>query len=220
MAEHADPAEQQVDADAVPAEVAQGAEGTEVDRTEPEDSDVKAPEPESAAVPDSKTSGAQRFSGTRPTVAAGLVAVIFLAGAAGWLGYRAQQAREAKSQHNLFLLVARQAAINLTTISYTEVDADIQRVLDSATGAFRDDFQKRSGPFVDVVKQVQSKSEGTVSEAGLLTETRDQAQALLAVSVKTSTAAAPEQEPRHWRLRIDVQKTNDGAKVSNVEFVP
>ena len=114
----------------------------------------------------------------------------------------------------------RQAAVNLTTINYTEVDADIQRILNSATGAFHDDFQKRSQPFVDVVKQVQSKSEGTVAEAGLVSETGDEAQVLVAVAVKTSIAAAPEQEPRRWRLRITVQKTADGAKVSNVEFVP
>ncbi len=210
MAEHADPAEQQVNDDATPSA---GVEGTEES-----DIDIAEPEPQGAAVPDVEKR--HWFSGTRPAIAAGLVAVVVLAGTAGWQGYRAQQARETKSRHNLFLQVARQAAVNLTTISYTEVDADIQRILDSATGAFRDDFLKRSGPFVEVVKQVQSKSEGTVSEAGLLTETRDQAQALLAVSVKTSTAVAPEQEPRHWRLRIDVQKTDDGAKVFNVEFVP
>ena len=116
--------------------------------------------------------------------------------------------------------VARQAAVNLTTVNYTEVDADIQRILNSATGAFHDDFQKRSQPFVDVVKQVQSKSEGTVAEAGLVSETGDEAQVLVAVAVKTSISAAPEQEPRRWRLRITVQKTADGAKVSNVEFVP
>jgi Mce-associated membrane protein len=117
--------------------------------------------------------------------------------------------------------VARQTAINLTTIDYTEVDADIKRVLDSATGAFHDEFQNRSQPFVEVVKKVQSKSEGTISEAGLLSYTKDQAQVLVAVAVKTSMAAAPaDQEPRRWRMRLTVDKTGDSAKVSNVEFVP
>jgi Mce-associated membrane protein len=40
------------------------------------------------------------------------------------------------------------------------------------------------------------------------------------VTVKTSNAGAPEQAPRAWRMRISVQKVDDGAKVSNVEFVP
>jgi Mce-associated membrane protein len=29
-----------------------------------------------------------------------------------------------------------------------------------------------------------------------------------------------EQRPRAWRMRIDVQKIGDQAKVSNVQFVP
>ena len=142
-------------------------------------------------------------------------------GLAGWLGYRVHQDHQVQAQRNLYVQVARQTAINLTTIDYAEVDADIKRVLDSATGAFHDEFQNRSKPFVEVVKKVQSKSEGTIAEAGLLSYTKDQAQVLVAVAVKTSMAAAPpDQEPRRWRMRLTVDKTGDSAKVSNVEFVP
>jgi Mce-associated membrane protein len=163
----------------------------------------------------------QRFSGTLTPVTVGLVIIVALAGLAGWLGYRVHQDREVQAQRNLYVQVARQTAINLTTIDYAEVDADIKRVLDSATGAFHDEFQNRSKPFVEVVKKVQSKSEGTIAEAGLLTYTKDQAQVLVAVAVKTSMAAAPpDQEPRRWRMRLTVDKTGDSAKVSNVEFVP
>ncbi|MFC5336100.1 YfgM family protein [Mycobacterium branderi] len=153
-------------------------------------------------------------------ITVGLLVVSALAGVGGWLGYHTYQDRKSLAQRNLYVQVARQAAVNLTTIDHANVDADIRRILESATGTFRDDFQKRSQPFVDVVKKVQSKSEGTAEEAALLSEADDQAQVLVAVSVKTSTAAVPEQEPRRWRLRISVQKTDDSAKVSDVEFVP
>jgi Mce-associated membrane protein len=154
-------------------------------------------------------------------VAAGLAAIVALVGAGVWLGFRLHQDNQAQAQRNLYVQVARQTAINLTTINYAEVDADIKRVLDSATGGFHDEFQNRSQPFVEVVKKVQSKSEGTIAEAGLLSYTKDQAQVLVAVSVKTSMAAAPpDQEPRRWRMRLTVDKTGDTAKVSNVEFVP
>jgi len=43
---------------------------------------------------------------------------------------------------------------------------------------------------------------------------------LVAVAVKTSTVDSPEQKPRAWRMRIDVQKVGGGTKVANVEFVP
>ena len=135
-------------------------------------------------------------------------------------GFRTYQSEEAKQRDELFVAAARQGAVNLTTIDWQEADSDINRILDSATGTFYDDFSKRSQPFVEVVKQAQSKSIGTVTEAGLESESGDQAQVLVAVSVKTTNIGAQEQRPRAWRMRIDVQKFGDQAKVSNVQFVP
>jgi Mce-associated membrane protein len=157
-----------------------------------------------------------------PTPIAVVVAVIVaLLGVGGWLGFRLHQDDQLRAQRSLYLQVARQTAINLTSINYSEVDADIKRVLDSATGEFHEEFQNRSQPFVEVVKKVQSKTEGTIAEAGLLSYADDQAQVLVAISVKTSMAGAPpDQEPRRWRMRLTVDKNGDGAKVSKVEFVP
>jgi Mce-associated membrane protein len=153
-------------------------------------------------------------------MAAGLVAVTVLAVLVGWLGYRTYLVRHTQQQSALFLQVGRQAAVNLTTISHTRAEADVQRILDSAAGSFHDEFQERAPAFVDVVREAQSESEGTVTAAGLESESADHAQVLVAVSVRTSTPAAPDQESRAWRMRIDVQKVGDGAKVSNVRFVP
>jgi Mce-associated membrane protein len=150
---------------------------------------------------------------------AGSVTFATVAGLTGWLGYRQYDKHQAEVQRNLFVQTARQSAVNLTTLNYTEVEADVQRIVDSATGSFRDDFQQRSKPFIEVVKAAQSQSEGTVTEAGLESLRRDWARVLVAVEVKSKTAAG-EQPPREWRMRIDVQAVGDGAKVSNVVFVP
>jgi Mce-associated membrane protein len=163
-----------------------------------------------------------RMSHLKVATIAGLVLVVALAGLTGWLGFRTYQSRQADEQRQLFLEVGRQGALNLTTIDWQEADKDVQRILDSATGTFYDDFQKRSAPFVEVVKQAQSKSVGSIAEAGLepASITDNGAQVLVAVTVKTSNAGAPDQQPRAWRMRISVQKVGDEAKVSNVEFVP
>jgi Mce-associated membrane protein len=149
----------------------------------------------------------------------GLVTVVALAGLCGWLGFRTYESRKAADERNLFLQVGRQAALNLTTIDFEHADEDVQRVLDSSTGTFYDDFQARAQPFKEVVKQAKSKSVGTISEAGVEKETEDGADVLVAVTVKTSNAGAAEQEPRSWRMRITVQKVGDEAKVANVRFV-
>jgi Mce-associated membrane protein len=161
-----------------------------------------------------------RMSHLRLATIVGLVLVVALAVLTGWLGFRTYQSHQADEQRKLFLQVGRQGALNLTTIDWQQADKDVQRILDSATGTFYDDFQKRAGPFVEVVKQAQSKSVGTIAEAGLESVSDNGGQVLVAVTVKASNAGAPEQAPRAWRMRISVLKVDDGAKVSNVEFVP
>jgi Mce-associated membrane protein len=160
-----------------------------------------------------------RLTRTGSALVAGALIVATLAGLTGWLGYRAYQKHEAGAQRELFLQTARQGAVNLTSINYTEVDADVQRILDLATGAFRDDFEQRSKPFIEVVKAAQSKSEGTVTNAGLESQNAGSAQVLVAVAVKSRTAGG-EEAPREWRMRIEVRSVGDDAKVSNVVFVP
>ncbi|HYO04910.1 MAG TPA: Mce protein [Mycobacterium sp.] len=161
-----------------------------------------------------------RMSHVRLATIVGLVAVLALGGLVGWLGFRAYHSHQTDAQRKVFLQVGRQGALNLTTIDYQNVDQDVQRILDSATGTFYDDFQQRAQPFTEVVKQVRSKSVGTVTEAGLESETATEAQVLVAVTVNTTVEGQPEQQPRAWRMRILVQKADDDTKVSNVEFVP
>jgi Mce-associated membrane protein len=150
----------------------------------------------------------------------GLATVVALGALGGWSGYGAYQAHQTDTLRNRFLAAGRQGALNLTTINYTEADADIQRILDSSTGQFHNDFSKRAPAFSDVVKQAQSKTEGSITEAGVESVTGDSAGVLVAVAVNTSNTGAANQPPRHWRMRIDVQKVGDTVKISNVGFVP
>jgi Mce-associated membrane protein len=179
---------------------------------------------DSADGADGDVAAAAGMSHVRLATIVGLVVVVALAGLGGWLGFRAYESQKLEAQRQLFLQVGRQGAINLTTIDFEHAEADVQRILDSATGTFYDDFEQRAGPFVEVVKQAQSKSVGTVTEAGLETGSSasdTEAQVLVAVTVQTANAGATEQQPRLWRMRVTVQDVGDEqVKVSNVEFVP
>lgn len=157
---------------------------------------------------------------TRRAAVALLAVVAAMAGLVVWQGVQTYAAHQTEAKRALFVQVARQAAVNLTTIDYQQAESDIQRVLDLATGPLYDDFSKRSEPFVQLVMQAQSKSVGTVTEAGLESATDTDAQVLVAVSVQTSNAAAPEQSPRAWRMRIAVQMVDHQVKASKVDFVP
>lgn len=199
-------------------ESAPEAEVTATDENLDTPEDVAAEDFDAAVVEESAKPG---ISHLKLATIVGLVVVLALAGLVGWLGFRAYESQKLEAQRELFLQVGRQGAINLTTIDWEHAEADVQRILDSATGTFYDDFQQRAAPFIDVVKQAQSKSVGMVTEAGLESESDTEARVLVAVTVQTSNAGATEQQPRLWRMRVTVQDVGDDqVKVSNVEFVP
>lgn len=156
----------------------------------------------------------------RGALVVGLLLVFGVAAMASWLGYQVIQEQHNQELRALLLSAARQGAVNLTTINYTRADADVQRILNGSTGEFYSNFQQRSPAFIDVVRRMQSQSEGKVTEAGLQSQQGEQAQVLVAVMVKTSSVGAPDQPLRAWRMRISVQKVSADAKMSNVEFVP
>jgi Mce-associated membrane protein len=149
----------------------------------------------------------------------GLAVVTALAVLVGWLGFHAHQSHQAQVERSQLLQVARQGALNLTTIDWQHADADVRRIMDGSTGEFYDDFAKRSPAFIEVLKQAKASTVGTITEAGLESETADTAKALVVVSVQTSNAGVPEEVPRSWRIRISVKKVGDQVKVYNVGFV-
>jgi Mce-associated membrane protein len=202
---------------AEPTDEVDASDATDVSEQEPGEGDTPADDDSAADVAPAKPP----MSHVRLALIAGLVAVLALSGLVGWLGYRAQHAHALEAQRAVFLKVGREGALNLTTIDFEHVDEDVKRILDKATGPFYDQFQQRSQPFAEVVKQVKSKSVGNVTEAGLESATGTEGKVLVAVTVNTAIAGQPDQAPRAWRMRISVQKVGGGtdAKVSNVEFV-
>ncbi|MDT5104531.1 MAG: Mce-associated rane protein [Mycobacterium sp.] len=174
-----------------------------------------ADDPDGAPAAPSK----QPISVVRRAILFGVATVVTVAALAGWLGFRAYQAHQWQVERSVFLQAARQGATNLTTIDWQQADRDVQRILDGAAGQFYDDFAKRSQPFIDVVKKAKSTTAGTITKAGLESQSADSAQVLVAVTVTTSNAGAPQPDPHGWRLRVAVQRVGDQIKVSNVEFV-
>ena len=142
----------------------------------------------------------------RVVLMVGLAVVVVLAVLGGWVGYRAYQTHQTQPQRELFLDAGKRGAQNLTSIDYNQADADVKRVLDSATGKFYDDFNRRAPSFTDVVKQVKSKSTGTVTAAGVESISGDSAEVLVAVTVNTEVSGGPPQPVRAFRMRLTVQK--------------
>lgn len=153
----------------------------------------------------------------RRIAAAGLVAVFGVTVCGWWVN---AQARRDDTNRAQMIAAGRAGALALTTIDHNEVDRDVQRILDSSTGAFHDDFAQRAESLKAAARTAQSTSVGTVREAGLESVDGDTAQVLVALTVMTSNRGTPEHQPKSWRTRVTVAKTGDGFKVAGVEFVP
>jgi Mce-associated membrane protein len=151
---------------------------------------------------------------------AGLAAVAVLVSLNVWLGYSDYQVRHNERLRQEMVEAARRGAINLTTIDHEHVGEDVQRILDSSTGVFRDDFAERAKPFSEAARRAQSKSVGTVTEAALESADGDEGRVLVAMNVMTSNRGVPEQQPQGWRMRVTVTRIDDESKVSKVEFIP
>lgn len=156
----------------------------------------------------------------RRTAVAVIAVLIALACANLWLGYRDHQVRTTERARAQMVEAAKQGAVSLTTIDHERADEDVQRILDASTGSFRDDFAQRASGFADAARTAQSKSVGTVAEAGLESVDGDAGRVLVALTVMTSNRGVPERQPRAWRMRVTVVNADDAYKVSGVEFIP
>ncbi|MCB0932710.1 MAG: mammalian cell entry protein [Mycobacterium sp.] len=137
-----------------------------------------------------------------------------------WGLYRDQQARGVERRNASMVQAAREGLTNLTTVDYQHADADVQRILNSSTGEFREDFATNSASFIAAARKAESTSVGTVSAAGLESASPDLGRVLVALTVMTSNRGLPENQPRNWRTRVTVTRSGGDFKLAAVEFVP
>ncbi len=192
------------------------ADAAPVESTETED--VVAGEAEPTRVGAGEPAPGASVRPTTVRILGGLL-VVALVALTGWLGFRFYQVQQQQQLRTMFVDTARQGAVNLTSIDWEHAEDDVQRVLDSSSGQFYDDFQRRSKSFLEVVKQIKSKSVGTVTSSALQSNTADEAKVLVSVTVRSTNAGVPEQKPQAWRMVLTVQDIDGKAKVSNVEFI-
>jgi Mce-associated membrane protein len=172
---------------------------------------------------------ADQDAGTEPVAAepsrrrrrliTGAVVLALLIGLIAWGGWQDLQARRAELVREQMIAAAREGLLALTTIDHSEIDRDVQRILDASTGAFRDDFDQRAEPFKAAARKAQSTSVGTINEAGIENVDGDSAHVLVALTVMTSNSGVPERQPKSWRTRATVTRVDDGFKVAAVEFI-
>ena len=147
------------------------------------------------------------------------VLVGVLAVAALLLGLQVREAQAAQDRREDALRYARQMALNLTSISVQDLDADIEQVLDGATGEFEEDFANRSDNLREVLTANDVVSQGTVLEAALVRADEETATALVVVDATVKNSSNPEGGVNTYRMRLELERQGDRWLTSLLEFV-
>jgi len=194
--------------------------------TEATEAAEPAEQPESPATP--AESAPRRLRAPRvaglsrlamPVAAATVVAIFALLGASGWMLWRHHNAVAERQQTAAYVAAARQGVINLTSLDFNHAQEDVQRVLDSGTGEFRDEFQRVAGDFASVVKDSKAVTQGSVKAAAVESMNKDSAVVLLLGNERITNLAGAKDDPRIFRFRVTVTRDGDQLKISKVEYV-
>lgn len=216
-------AEPEIDEAKTADDVTDTAEATDTEKaeTEEEASDEETPEEaESESVPARSRRRVRLPSWSVAWKAAVIVLICAFVAASGYMLWQRHETNERNQRVANFIAGARQGVVNMTSLDFSKAKEDVQRVIDSSTGQFRDDFQQRAKDFTTVVEQSKVVTQGTVNAAAVQSIDGNSALVLVAATSHITNAAGAKDEPRNWRLKVTV--TDDGGqyKMSKMEFVP
>jgi Mce-associated membrane protein len=154
-----------------------------------------------------------------PLAVATTVVIFALLGASGWMLWHHHTAVAERQQRAAYVAAARQGVINLTSLDFNHAQEDVQRVLDSGTGEFRDEFQRVAGDFASVVKDSKAVTEGSIKAAAVESMSNNSAVVLLLGNERITNSAGAKNDPRVFRFRVTVTRDGDQLKISKVEYV-
>ncbi|MBW0011600.1 hypothetical protein [Mycobacterium sp.] len=223
----ADEIDQQSTADAEPVDDTAEDLDAKTDGTSPEAGPAETAEagPEKTPEAVERESQVPRWRRRLPSlsVTAKAIAIILIctfAGVSGFMAWQDHEAGERAQRAANFVAGARQGIINMTSLDFNRAKEDVQRVLDSSTGQFRDDFQQRAKDFASVVEQSKVVTQGTVTAAAVESMDEHSASVLVSATSRITNAAGAKDEPRMWRLRVTVTEEGGQYKMSKVDFIP
>lgn len=153
-------------------------------------------------------------------VAAAVTAVLALTAGSGYFLWQDRQMGDRHQLQAEYAAAARQGVVNLMSLDFNNAQSDIQRVIDSTTGEFHDDFASSTDDFLTVMQESKVVTTASVNATAVDSMTTDSAVVLVAASSQVANSVSNTPNPRVWRLSVTVNKVDDQIKMSKVEFVP
>lgn len=176
----------------------------------------ETPEPAEATRRRLQVSASVGFLVANAITALAICSLLVISGLMLWHHHSVTAERQRSAD---FIAAAKQEVINLTSLDFKKSKEDVQRILDSGTGEFRDQFQKTAEDFASVVQDTKAVTEGSVAAAAVESMNKDSAVVLVLANERVTNVAGAKDDPRAFRFRVSVVRDGDQLKISKVEFV-
>lgn len=119
-----------------------------------------------------------------------------------------------------FAAAARQSVVTLMSVDFNKAKDDVQRIVDNSTGQFREDFKNSADDFIKVAQDSKVITKVNIGGTAVESMKDDSAVVLVSATSRVTNAAGANQEPRSWRLSVNLERDGGQIKMSKVEFVP
>ncbi|WP_077741483.1 hypothetical protein [Mycolicibacterium boenickei] len=149
-----------------------------------------------------------------------LIVIAGLLAASGWMIWHHRQAQHREQLTAEYTAAARQTVVTLMSLDFNHAQDAVKNILDNSTGEFREDFEAQSKDFVKLAQDAKVVTEANVTGAAVDSMSDDKAVVLVAVNTKVTNTTGANQQPRPWRVAVDMVREGDQMKLSKVEFVP
>ena len=126
---------------------------------------------------------------------------------------------QADAARDAALSAGRTAIVNLDALSVSTIDADLARVLASATGNFKDQFGKAQADLKSLVVSRKTTSSGQILSAAVVRGDLDTATVLVAVDRLVKDSTTPAGTTAHDRWKLDLERHGGRWLVANLEAV-
>lgn len=154
-----------------------------------------------------------------PGLAATTILVLALLALAGWRGLAWQDARDRLSDEKAAAAAASAEVEGLIDISGATSDADMARLLDGATADFRSELEAQADRLQKALAANRVEASGEAVSAGVVELDGDRATVIVAATGTVRNKSTRAAEPRNYRLKVELVRSDGDWLVSGLEFV-
>lgn len=142
--------------------------------------------------------------------------VLALLGAMTW---NHQDAVAKRAQADRAAAVAKQGVTDLMSLNFVNAEEDVQRILDNATGQFKEEFQGQQYLLVKNLERSKAVTKVDITGVAVQSSSPDAAEVLVAATSHAVNATNQHAGPKRFRVAVTLTKDQGRLKISQVSFI-